>query len=99
VTPKQRTKPKPKVSEYDREAAANAVEFTSSENLEITAMTLEDALTEFVATHNLAPQQLELAQRILNSPKREKRAHPMQTFNFGKRTSLMELRPRASRLG
>jgi hypothetical protein len=70
------------------------VESASSENLEITAMTLEDALTEFVATHNLAPQQLEWAQRILNSPKPEKRAHPMQTFNFGKRTSLMELRPR-----
>ena len=28
-------------------------------------MTLEDALTEFVATHNLAPQQLELAQRLV----------------------------------
>ena len=65
MTPKQRTKPKPKISEYDREAAANAVEFASSENLEITAMTLEDALTEFVATHNLAPQQLELAQRLV----------------------------------
>jgi hypothetical protein len=89
-----KTDPKPKISEYDREAAANAVEFVVIRNLEIAAMTLKDALAQFIATDDLAPQQLELAERILNSPKPEKRAHPMQTFNFGKRTSLMELRPR-----
>jgi hypothetical protein len=70
------------------------VEFASSDNLEIAAMTLKHALTQFIATNDLAAQQLELAERILNSPKPEMRAHPMQTFNFGKRTSLMELRPR-----
>ena len=61
-------------------------------------MTLKDALTQFIATNDLAVQQLELAERILNAPPPVRRHHEMQTFNFGKRTSLMELRPRQHRL-
>lgn len=48
---------------------------------------------QFIATNDLAAPQLELAERILNSPPPVRRHHEMQTFNFGKRTSLMELRP------
>jgi hypothetical protein len=56
-------------------------------------MTLDHAITQLIATTDLASHQVELLQRILNAPKRERRHHQMQTFNFGPRRSLCELRP------
>ena len=38
-------------------------------------MTLDHAITQFTATNNLASQQVEFLQRILNAPKPERRHH------------------------
>jgi hypothetical protein len=57
-------------------------------------MTLDHAINQLIVTADLASQQIELLQRVLNAPKPERRHAPMQTFKFGPRRSLCELRPR-----
>jgi hypothetical protein len=67
----------------------------SSDNLEITAMTLKHAITQFIATNDLAPQQLELAERILNAPKPGRELAdriPLYPHRTAKKESLCQLR-------
>ncbi len=56
-------------------------------------MTLKEAIAQFIATHDLAAQPLELLERILDAPPPE-RVHPEMPPFTKKRESLMQLRPR-----
>jgi hypothetical protein len=57
-------------------------------------MTLKDALAQFIATNDLASQPLELAERILNSPKQQRLADriPLYPHRTAKKESLCQLR-------